>query len=110
MVFVFFSWLSTKRVYDGLPKQAKQAIDKNSGMVLSRRLSSDIFGKESQEMYKQAKNDPKRNVITVSEAEGKKRFAQLFKPFHNKWIENTPNGRQKYDTLMDIIADIRKGQ
>jgi TRAP-type C4-dicarboxylate transport system substrate-binding protein len=99
-----------KKVYDGLPEKAKRAIDKNSGLALSRRVGGVAFGEEIKVLRKQANEDPKRNVITVSGAEGEKRFNALFKSFHDEWVENTPNGRQKYDTLMDIIADIRKGQ
>jgi len=99
-----------KKVYDGLPEKAKRAIDKNSGLALSRRVGGVAFGEEIKVLREQAKEDPKRNMIIISGAEGEKRYNTLFKSFHEEWIKTTPDGKQKYDTLIDIIADIRKGQ
>lgn len=101
-----------KKVYDGLPEKAKKAIDKNSGLALSRRVGGVAFGEEAQMLYKQAMADSKRNVITVSGSgdDGKQRFNSMFKSFHAKWINSNPDGQKKYDTLMQILADIRKGK
>jgi TRAP-type C4-dicarboxylate transport system substrate-binding protein len=99
-----------KKVYDKLPEKAKQAIKKNSGLVLSRRIGGDLFDAEIKALRQGAVDDPKRNIVTVSEADGEKRFATLFKPFHDEWIKNTPDGQKKYDALMKILAEVRQGR
>jgi len=70
----------------------------------------EIYKQMSKSLRKGAVDDPKRKLVTVSEAEREKRFAKIFKPFHEKWIKSNPDGQKKYDTLMKILADIRKGQ
>ena len=97
-----------KKVYDKLPAKARQAIDKNSGLVMSRRMGGEVFDEEIEFLRQQAVDDPKRNIVTVSEEEQEKRFVEIFKPFHDEWIKNTPDGQKKYDALMKILADIRK--
>jgi TRAP-type C4-dicarboxylate transport system substrate-binding protein len=96
-----------KKVYDGLPEKAKAAIDKNSGLIASRNAGIG-FDKSIKKMQKQAEADSKRDLITLSDGEKKKRYNALFKPFHEKWIKANPKGQQKYDALMEILADIRK--
>jgi TRAP-type transport system periplasmic protein len=99
-----------KKAYDRLPEKAKRAIDKNSGLELSRKIGGGAFGREAVELRKEAIEDPKRTLITLTEAEETQRYQELFRSFHDDWIAKNPNGRQKYDALMHIIADIRKGQ
>ena len=99
-----------KKVYDGLPEKAKQAIQKNSGLALSRRIGGEVYGVQMKRLRKQAIDDPKRNLIALSEAEKEKRFADLFKPFHDEWIKTHKDGQKKYDALMKTLAEIRKGR
>jgi TRAP-type C4-dicarboxylate transport system substrate-binding protein len=98
-----------KSVYDKLPDKARQAIDKNSGLAASRKIS-DAWEQENQMLIKEAKSDPGRNYITLTKAEQEKRFNEVFKRFHEDWVKSNPNGQAEYDALMAIIADIRKGQ
>jgi TRAP-type C4-dicarboxylate transport system substrate-binding protein len=99
-----------KKVYDGLPEKAKQAIQKNTGLEISRRMGDVVYDQDNDRLRKKASADPKRKIITILGAEMGKRFNQIFKPFHEDWIKSTPDGQKKYDALMNILADIRKGQ
>lgn len=98
----------TKKAYNKLPAKAKRAIDKNSGLVFSRRMGS-VFAGNNERLRKRANADPKRHVITLSDAERNKRFETIFKAFHTEWINTHKDGRKKYDGLMAILKDIRKG-
>ena len=104
-----FFLIITKKAYDRLPDKAKWAINKNSGLVMSRKMG-EAFAGSNDELREKAIADPKRTVITISEAERKKRFATIFKPFHEEWIRKHPDGQKKYDALMKILADMRKGK
>ena len=91
-------------------KRQKKAIQKNSGLALSRRIGGEVFDVQTMILRKKAIADPKRNLIILSEAEKEKSFARIFKPFHDEWIKTHQDGQKKYDALMKILADIRKGQ
>jgi TRAP-type C4-dicarboxylate transport system substrate-binding protein len=103
-----YLFIISKKAYDSLPAKAKQAIDKHSGLAFSRECGK-AFDDSVNELRKVALADPKVNVITVSEAEQKKRFAQIYKPFHDEWLNKYGSkGKRNYDALMNILADIRK--
>lgn len=97
----------TKKVYDRLPEKAKQAIKKNSGLKMGLKMSK-VFDNVSNALRKKAAADSKKNIITVSKAQWKKRAA-MFKPIHDRWLGNNPDRRKKYDALIQVLADIRKG-
>ena len=69
-----------------------------------------VYDQDNDRLRKKAMEDPKRKIITRSDAEMEKRYTQIFKAFHDEWIKSTPDGQKKYDALKEIIADIRKGQ
>jgi TRAP-type C4-dicarboxylate transport system substrate-binding protein len=91
-----------KDVYDGLPAKARAAIDKNSGLAFSLKYG-EYYEKEGLRMRTHTAG---RNVVTVSEAE-EKELAKKFKPFHDAWIKNTPDGAKKYKVLQEILASVR---
>jgi TRAP-type C4-dicarboxylate transport system substrate-binding protein len=98
----------TKKAYDSLPAEAKQAIDKHSGFEFTRKCGQ-AFDASTEAIRKVAVADPNVNVITVSEAEQKERFAKIFKPFHDEWLnKHGDRGKRNYDALKGVLADLRK--
>lgn len=102
-----YFFIITKKAYDKLPAKAKQVIVQNSGLELSRTFGKS-YDTSTAKLRDEALADPKRTVLSVSKAEQKERFAQIFKPFHDEWIETHKNGQRNYDALMEILADMRK--
>ena len=103
-----YLFIITKKAYDSLPAKAKQAIDKHSGLAFSRECGK-AFDDSTEEIRKEAIANPNVNVITVSAAEQKQRFAAIFKPFHDEWLKkHGEKGKRNYDALTSILADIRK--
>lgn len=97
----------TKKVHDRLPAKAKRAIEKNSGLVMSRRMGR-FFARNNEELRRKAMADPQRNVISHTAAEREERFRAVFKPFHDRWIETHEDGERKYKALQKILAELRK--
>ena len=98
----------TKSVYDALPDKAKQAIDKNSGLVESRRLGKSNQGVGNR-LRKKAGEDPNRVVFTLKD-EQSAALAKKFQHFHDEWIAKTKDGAKKYKALQGFIAEYRKGK
>ena len=51
-----------KKVYEGLPSKAKQAIDKNRGVPMSKMMYQPL-DQVNQELLGKLQNDPKHTVI-----------------------------------------------
>lgn len=93
-----------KGKYEKLSPRAKAVIDK-SGPMLSR-LWGDEFETTRTRYIKRHKADPKHTVLDPTTAEQREMEA-LFKPLHEKW--KAEHGTERYDALVEILADIRKG-
>lgn len=97
----FFQGIN-KSVFDKLPDKAKQAVAKNSGLELSMQ-----YGRYYENDGGRMRKDPKdRTVVTPSRAEMDALHAK-FKPQHDKWIQETPNGAKVFKSLQDILAGLR---
>lgn len=90
--------------YEKLSPRAKAVIDK-SGPELSR-LQGDVFDTTRARFIKRYKADPKHTVLNPTAAEQREMEA-LFKPMHEEW--KAEHGTERYDALVEILADIRKG-
>lgn len=97
-----------KDAYNALPAKARAAIDKNSGLTLSR-----IYGghreKEGKQVRDLVKNDPARNFVKVTDSQRaalKKRLMAT----HDAWKANTKNGAKVYNALKKILADMKAGR
>src|SRR5690606_21501273 len=97
-----------KKAYESLPENVRATIDKHGGLTMARR-GGHSFDEESATFSKQMKEESERSFISFSEAEAEKR-AERFQPMHEEWIKTTPNGKQTYDALLAILADIRAGR
>lgn len=93
--------------YNALPAQAKAAIDKHSGAALSR-VHGVEFDKRYRENFEKTKPQKEHSFVipTAAEREAIKRRLQ---PITDRWIQENPEGRKRYDALVSILDEIRKG-
>ncbi len=91
-----------KASYDKLPAQAKAAIDKNSGLLLSQRA-----GKATQAEWERARNNVKDTVSTLTPEQERQWKAQL-DPATREWAQATPDGNKVLEAYRAEIAAMRK--
>ena len=91
-----------KKSYDRLPPQAKAAIDKHSGLALSR-----LAGQATQAEWERARNNVKANVSTLSAGEEAKWKAALA-PISAEWAQSAPNGAKVLEAFRAEVAAMRK--
>ena len=93
--------------YNALPAQAKAAVDKLSGAALSR-LHGVEFDKRYRENFEKTRPQQEHSFVipTAAEREAIKRRLQ---PITDKWIQENPEGRKRYDAVVSILDEIRKG-
>lgn len=97
-----------KKVYDGLPAKAKQALEKLGGEKLALRMGA-VFDAQAASVKAAARKDPNRTIIGFSGAERGKRL-ETFKPLYDEWLKSTPEGASKMAALQKLLADIRAGR
>ena len=98
-----FFMAMNKEVYDKLPGQAKQAIEKNSGLELARRFGA-YYQVDGEELRKP---HPDRTILDFSDKELDE-IAKRFQPFHEQWIKEHEDGAKKYKAMQEILAELRK--
>jgi TRAP-type C4-dicarboxylate transport system substrate-binding protein len=91
-----------KQSYERLPPQAKAAIDKNSGVVLTR-----LAGKATQAEWERARNNVKDNVSTLS-AEQERQWKAALEPLSREWAQATPDGAKVLEAFRAEVAAMRK--
>jgi TRAP-type C4-dicarboxylate transport system substrate-binding protein len=97
----FFQGIN-KTVFDKLPEKGKQAIAKNSGLEHSL-----AYGRYYERVGGGMRKNPEgRTVVTPSRAEMDE-LQKKFKPVHDQWIKDTPNGAAVFKALQDILAASR---
>ena len=96
----------SKAKYDGLSATSRRAIDKNSGLSLSRTMGA-LNNANWVRVVKAA--EAKNKSIIRPKGELEKSLRKKFQALHNEWITKTPNGKVKYDAMKKILSDIRKG-
>ena len=94
--------------YNALPAAAKTAIDKHSGEALSR-LHGIEFDKRYRENFEKTRPQ-KEHAFVIPAATEREAIRQKLQPITDKWIQETPDGRKRYDALVSILDDIRKGK
>ncbi len=92
------------RAYNKLPRQAKDAIEKNKGLGISLALGR-YYERDGQKLRTETGG---RNVLRLSDDEWTK-MARRFKPFHDQWIAKTKDGAVKYRAIQEILAKHRGG-
>jgi TRAP-type C4-dicarboxylate transport system substrate-binding protein len=92
-----------KASYDKLPPQAKAAIDKHSGLALSR-----LAGQATQAEWERARNNVKPRVTTLS-AEQEPIWKAALAPLAKEWAQTVPDGAKVLEAFRAEVAAMRKG-
>jgi TRAP-type C4-dicarboxylate transport system substrate-binding protein len=95
--FVFMN----KAAYEKLPAQAKAAIDKNSGLVLSR-----LAGEATQAEWERARNNVKARVTTLS-PEQEQLWKAALEPLAKEWAQSVPDGAKVLEAFRAEVAAMR---
>ena len=96
-----------KAKFDSLPPKAKEAIEKNSGEILSRQ-----FGKMSEdrnnELIEQWKKDPKRTVTELT-PEQTAQWDKMLSPVVSTWVSKDDRNKVLLETMRKELATSRSG-
>lgn len=96
-----------KAKFDSLPAKAKEAIEKNSGEILSRQ-----FGKMSEdrnnELIAQWKSDTKRSVVELS-PEQTAQWDKMLSPVVSGWVGKDERNKALLETMRKELASSRSG-
>ncbi len=93
-----------KRQCENLSPKARAVVDQ-SGPLLSK-MRGKTYDDTRTEYINRHKADPKHTVIEPTSAE-RGEMITLFQPLHDQW--RAQNGTQRYDALVKIFFEIRKG-
>ena len=93
--------------WNALSPQAKAAIDKHSGAALSR-LHGVEFDKRYRENLEKTKPMKDHSFVFPSAAE-REAVKRRLQPITDKWIQENPEGRKRYDAMVSTLGDVRKG-
>lgn len=94
--------------WNALPAQAKAALDKHSGAALSR-LHGVEFDKRYRENLEKTKPMKDHSFVFPSAAE-REAIKRRLQPITDKWIQENPEGRKRYDAMTATLEDVRKGR
>jgi len=94
--------------FNALPQAAKAAIESRSNQVLSR-LHGIEFDKRYRENIEKTKAEKDRTFTFPSAAE-RADIKRRLQPITDRWIQENPEGRKRYDAFVAIVDDIRKGR
>jgi TRAP-type C4-dicarboxylate transport system substrate-binding protein len=93
-----------KQSYDRLPPRAKAAIDKHSGLALSRQA-----GAATQAEWERARNNVKDSVSTLS-PDQERQWKAALEPLSKEWAQSTPDGGKVLAAFRAEVAAIRGGK
>jgi TRAP-type transport system periplasmic protein len=93
-----------KHSYDKLPPQAKAAIDKHSGLALSR-----LAGQATQAEWERARDNVKAGVSTL-DSEQERLWKAALEPLANEWAQNVPDGTRVLQAFRAEVAAGRAGK
>ena len=94
--------------YNALPALARAAIDKHSGAALSR-LHGVEFDKRYRENLEKMRPQKDHSFVFPAPAERDAIKARL-QPITERWIQENPEGRKRYDAMTAVLDEIRKGK
>lgn len=94
--------------YNALPPAARAALEAASGAALSR-LHGVEFDKRYQANLERTKPQPEHSFVYPSATE-RDAIRTRLQPITERWIQENPEGRKRYDAAVQIIGEIRKGR
>ena len=94
--------------YNALSPQARAAIDGASCALLSRRHGIE-FDKRYRENLDKTKPMKEHHFVFPPEAE-RDAIRKRLEPVTERWIKDNPEGRKRYDALVAILEELRKGR
>ena len=94
--------------YNALSREARAVIDKHAGAGLSR-LHGVEFDKRYRDNLDKAKQQKERSFVFPPDAE-REAIKRRLQPITDRWIQENPEGRKRYDALVAIIREIREGR
>jgi TRAP-type C4-dicarboxylate transport system substrate-binding protein len=94
--------------YNALPANARAVIDKHSGAALSR-LHGVAFDKRYHANLERTKPMQDHSFVFPSAAE-REAIRSRLQPVTERWIKENPDGRKRYDALVAVLEDLRKGR
>ena len=97
-----------KKVYEGLPAKAKQAIDKNRGSVFCKVFYQPLT-EVNQKLFDKLQNDPK-HTVTIPAGKEREEWKTALQPVIDAWIKETPNGAKLYQAYKNELELIRAGK
>jgi len=95
-------------VFNGLPANARAAVDKLAGINMSRTHGSE-FDKQYNRHYQRMKADPSHKFLEVT-AQQRAEVRKRFQPVIDGWIKEDPGNKARYDAMVSFVEDIRKGR
>jgi TRAP-type C4-dicarboxylate transport system substrate-binding protein len=93
-----------RKRYDALPAAAKAAIDKHSGLVLSRK-----FGHTTNDQWIKSRELVKDSTVTLSPAE-EAAWKQRLAPIAAEWVQHVPDGPKVLEAFRAEVAAARSGK
>jgi TRAP-type C4-dicarboxylate transport system substrate-binding protein len=94
--------------WNALPATARAVIDKHSGAALSR-LHGVQFDKRYRENLEKTKPMQDHSFVFPSAAE-REAIRRRLQPITERWIKENPDGRKRYEALVAVLEDLRKGR
>jgi TRAP-type transport system periplasmic protein len=95
-------------VFNGLPANARAAVDKLAGLGMSKTHGFE-FDKQYNTHYQRMKADPTHKFLEVSAAQ-RADVRKRFQPVIDGWIKEDAGNKARYDAMVAIVDDIRKGR
>ena len=89
--------------YDKLPQNLKAAIDENSGEAFSK-LWGEQFDAHAESFLAKARQDSDRTFTKLSDEE-QARWQERLQTVIDRWIKETPNGKQVYDRYVEAVKE-----
>jgi TRAP-type C4-dicarboxylate transport system substrate-binding protein len=93
--------------WNGLPANAKAALDKGAGIEMAR-VHGYEFDKQYNTHLTRMKQDSSHKFLQLSPAE-RDSVRKRMQPVIDGWIKEDPGNKGRYDAMVAIIEDIRKG-
>jgi len=105
-VRAFFLGIARKK-FDELPGQAQDAIKRNSGLALSRKLGTG-FEHDGLKVRREAEGNPNKGIVAPTPAQYRDIAAKV-KPLHDAWVKEEPGRAKLYDEMQRVLAEMRGG-
>lgn len=98
----------SKKVYDGLPPDAKKALDENSGEAVSRAFGK-LWDDDNNRNREIAKQDPKQTVVTLDPAT-KAEWAKRLDGAIAEWTQSRPGVDKVLAQYKQLLAEVAAGK